>query len=91
MTQKFPFNHFLKLDGLPDSAASRAQDAVNPVIIEKTLKSLETGNTPRLAPEFSTEELKSTTEALLEHIKNLINPNKFHAFFANTLTVASIK
>ena len=60
------------------------------MIIEKTLRTLETGNTPRLAPEFSTEELKSTTEALLEHIKNLINPNKFHAFFANTFTVASI-
>lgn len=90
MTQKFPFNHFLKLDGLPESAASRHQEAVHPVIIEKTLRTMEAAPVNRPAPEYSTEELKTTTEALLEHIRNLINPNKFHAFFANTFTVSSI-
>ena len=91
MTQKFPFNHFLKLDGLSEhAAASRGTEAVHPVIIEKTLKSMETAPANRPTPEFSTEELKTTTEALLDHIKNLINPNKFHTFFANTFTVGSI-
>jgi chromosomal replication initiator protein len=90
MTQKFPFNHFLKLDGLPESAASRPQEAVHPVIIEKSLRTIEVAPVNRPAPEYSTEELKTTTDALLEHIRNLINPNKFHAFFANTFTVSSI-
>ncbi len=60
------------------------------MIIEKTLRTLEAAPVNRPAPEYSTEELKTTTEALLEHIRNLINPNKFHAFFANTFTVSSI-
>jgi hypothetical protein len=64
----------------------------HPVIIEKTLRSM-AAKTPldRPIPEFSTEELKTTTDALLEHIKNLINSNKFHAYFANTFTVSSIQ
>ncbi|MFL5783979.1 MAG: chromosomal replication initiator protein DnaA [Bacteriovoracaceae bacterium] len=61
------------------------------MIIEKAIKSLDVAPNFRPAPEFSTEELKTTTEALLEHIKNLINPNKFHAFFANTFTVSAIR
>jgi hypothetical protein len=36
MTQKFPFNHFLKLDGLNESTAL-TQGEVSPVVIEKTL------------------------------------------------------
>ncbi|HXH31841.1 MAG TPA: chromosomal replication initiator protein DnaA [Bacteriovoracaceae bacterium] len=44
-----------------------------------------------LSPEFSSEELKTITDALLDHIKSLINPNKFHAYFANTFTVSAIK
>ena len=93
MTQKFPFNHFLKLDGLPESAASNpSSEMAHPVIIEKTLRTMEAKNTlDRPVPEFSTEELKTTTDALLEHIKNLINSNKFHAYFANTFTVSSIQ
>ncbi len=93
MTQKFPFNHFLKLDGLPESAAlSTSSEMAHPVVIEKTLRTLEVQSTlGRPVPEFSTEELKTTTDALLEHIKNLINSNKFHAYFANTFTVSSIQ
>ncbi len=92
MTQKFPFNHFLKLDGLPESAALNASEMVHPVIIEKSLKTIEAKTSlDRPVPEFSTEELKTTTDALLEHIKNLINSNKFHAYFANTFTVSSIQ
>ncbi len=93
MTQKFPFNHFLKLDSLPESAASSpSPEMAHPVIIEKTLRSMEAlGVQNRPVPEFSTEELKTTTDALLEHIKNLINSNKFHAYFANTFTVSSIQ
>lgn len=93
MTQKFPFNHFLKLDGLPESAAlNTSSDMVHPLIVEKTLRTLEVQSIlGRPVPEFSTEELKTTTDALLEHIKNLINSNKFHAYFANTFTVSSIQ
>ncbi|MES2528370.1 MAG: chromosomal replication initiator protein DnaA [Bdellovibrionota bacterium] len=93
MTQKFPFNHFLKLDGLPESAASNpSHEMAHPVIVENTLRSMGAqANLNRPAPEFSTEELKTTTDALLEHIKNLINSNKFHAYFANTFTVSSIQ
>ena len=91
MTQKFPFNHFLKLDGLSESPAAKSTE-VNPVIVEQSLKTLETtSETKSLASEFSSEELRSITDALLENIKSLINPNKFHAYFANSFTVGSIK
>lgn len=91
MSQKFPFDHFLKLDNLNDvqPALQKTEMPVSPVIIEQTLKSISTSQ-PKLAPEFSSEELKTITEAVLEHIKSLINPNKFHAYFSNTLTVSAI-
>jgi chromosomal replication initiator protein len=91
MTQKFPFDHFLKLDNLNDvqPALQKTEMPVSPVIIEQTLKSISTSQ-PKLAPEFSSEELKTITEAVLDHIKSLINPNKFHAYFSNTLTVSAI-
>lgn len=91
MTQKFPFNHFLKLDGLTDGQATKTSEA-NPVIIEQTLKNLTPSKETRaLASEFSVEEFKTITDALLENIKNLINPNKFHAYFANAFTVSAIR
>ena len=93
MTQKFPFNHFLKLDGLSDGPATKAQAVdVHPVIVQETLKTLApTKETKTLSSEFSTDELKTITDALLENIKNLINPNKFHAYFANAFTVSAIR
>ncbi len=91
MTHKFPFNHFLKLDGLPESPQSKKPE-VNNVIVEQSLKSLPSSKENKsLSSEFSTEELKTITDALLEHIKNLINPNKYHAYFANSFTVGSIQ
>lgn len=91
MTQKFPFDHFLKLDGLNEAhhAPKKAESPVSPVVIEKTLKSIN-NIAPKLAPEFSADELKTITDALLDHIKSLVNPNKFHAYFANTFTVSAI-
>jgi chromosomal replication initiator protein len=91
MTQKFPFNHFLKLDGLNEGAAS-VKSEVSPIIVEKTLQNLPISNENNsLSSEFSSEELKTITDALLENIKNLINPNKFHAYFANSFTVSAIR
>lgn len=91
MTQKFPFNHFLKLDGLNEGAAS-VKSEVSPIIVEKTLQNLPVSNENNsLSSEFSSEELKTITDALLENIKNLINPNKFHAYFANSFTVSAIR
>ena len=91
MTQKFPFDHFLKLDGLNEArpAATNQESPVAPLIIEKTLKSISNVQ-PKLTPEFGSEELRTITEALLEHIRSLVNPNKYHAYFANTFTVSSI-
>lgn len=95
MANQFPFNHFLKLDGLSETQGMpRAKEVpAHPVVIDNSLKQL--GSTtkeegPKLSPEFCTDELKTITEELLEHIRNLINPNKFHAYFANTLTVSAI-
>jgi chromosomal replication initiator protein len=90
MTQKFPFNHFLKLDGFSESPAAKKAE-VNPVIVEKTLKSINpTKESKSLSSEFSTDELRTITDALLESIKIQINPNKFHAYFANAFTVSAI-
>lgn len=92
MTQKFPFNHFLKLDGLSQENTAANSSEVHPVIIEQSLNSV---NTPKeskgLTAEFAADELKTITDALLESIKSLISPNKFHAYFANAFTVASIE
>lgn len=92
MTQKFPFDHFLKLDGLHESPVGpkKNEPAVSPIIIEQALKTMSSAE-PKLSQEFSADELKTITEALLEHIKNLVNPNKYHAYFANTFTVSSIQ
>jgi chromosomal replication initiator protein len=92
MTNKFPFSHFLKLDNLSETqVAPRANNPHNhPVVVENTLKSISITES-KLSPEFGSDELKTITEELLEHIKSLINPNKFHAYFANTFTVASIQ
>lgn len=89
MTQKFPFNHFLKLDNLSESPAAKKAD-VNPVIIDKTLRTVADKEAKTLSSEFGTEELKTITEALLDHIRSLVTPNKFHAYFANAFTVAAI-
>lgn len=91
MAQKFPFNHFLKLDGFEQGPSAKVNE-VHPVVIEQSLKTL---NSPKetkvLSSEFTPDELKTITDALLEHIKNLINPNKFHAYFANSFTVSAIR
>ncbi len=91
MTQKFPFDHFLKLDSFNDNrpAAKISEKEVSPVIVEQAMKNLNPVQ-PAITPEFSNEELKTITDALLEHLKNLINPNKFHTYFANTFTVSGI-
>jgi len=91
MTQKFPFNHFLKLDGLSEAPVSK-KSVSNQVIVENTIRDLNLLNDDKsLSSEFSSDELKTITDALLDNIKNLINPNKFHAYFANSFTVASIR
>ncbi|HXH75090.1 MAG TPA: chromosomal replication initiator protein DnaA [Bacteriovoracaceae bacterium] len=87
MTQKF-LNHFFKLDGLSQNGTPE----VSPVIIEKALSELNNESSPmtRDSSEFNSEELKSITEELLEHIKEMINSNKFQAYFANTFTISAI-
>jgi len=88
MTQKFPFDHFLKLDNLTDSSPSSVEFTVDPVIVDTSLKSLQSpAKTNQL---FSPEELKTLTEAILETIKSLVYPNQFQTYFANTFTVACI-
>jgi chromosomal replication initiator protein len=89
MTQKFPFDHFLKLDGINDvqPVASKTEIKTSPLIVDQALKSF---SNSKITPEFATDELKTISDALLEHIKSLINPNKFHAYFANTFTVSAI-
>lgn len=91
MTQKFPFDHFLKLDHLNDAQPEprKTEMPVSPVIIEQTLKSMGPAAS-KLSSEFTSDELKTITEALLDHIKSLISPTKFHAYFANTFTVSAI-
>ena len=89
MTQKFPFHHFLKLDGAAEPGVLPKAAPANPVIIEKTLKNIAPDS--KLQNEFSSEELKTITEELLDHIKNLMNSSKFHAYFSNTVTVSEIR
>lgn len=90
MAQKFPFNHFLKLDGLAESSAANPVEA-HPAVIEQTLKTITPSKDIKsLSSEFAPEELKTITDALLDNIRSLINANKFHAYFANSFTVASI-
>lgn len=92
MTQKFPFDHFLKLDGINEAPASIKTHVNEPKINDKPVQFLTSSNDIKnLASEFSSDELKTITDALLDSIKNLINPNKFHAYFANAFTVGAIR
>src|SRR5688572_22699762 len=91
MTQKFPFNHFLKLDGIQDGAALTKPEQPHPAVIEKSIKSLADTAGPMPSSEFSSDELKTISEELLEHIKNLMSANKFHTYFANTFTVSAVR
>lgn len=87
MTQKFPFNHFLKLDSIPESTLPKKAE---PTKVQPAIVTFKNPKETKLSTEFTTEELKTVTEALLDHIKTLVNPNKFHAYFANSFTVSSI-
>ena len=91
MTQKFPFDHFLKLGSLNEAQpmARKTEVQPSPLVVQQTIKALSTSQA-KLTPEFSSDELKTITEALLDHIRSLINQNKFHAYFANTFTVSAI-
>jgi chromosomal replication initiator protein len=92
MSQKFPFNHFLKLDSLSESLVINNKSSPAHAVVENNLKDQNLINSSKsLSSEFSTDELKTITDAVLENIKNLINSNKFHAYFANSFTVASIR
>jgi len=91
MAEKFPFNHFLKLDGLAESPAPKKAEATvasNPPQIQGSRAQV--SEHKAISPEFSTEELKNVTDALLDHIKTLVNPNKFHTYFANSFTCSVI-
>ena len=92
MDQKFPFNHFLKLDGLQDTVGTPVPKNMfqEP---EKTQKPAPIPAGPmgaKIEQEFTSSELRSMTDALLENLKGMVNPNKFQAFFANTFTVGHI-
>lgn len=90
MTQKFPFNHFLKLDGAAvNNATPQSAEITHPVIVGQALSAIKPSSNKE-APEFASDELKTISDALLDHIRGLVNPNKFHAYFSNTLTVSSI-
>ena len=80
MTQKFPFDHFLKLDGINDAqpVASKIEIKTSPLIVDQALKSF---SNSKITPEFATDELKIISDALLEHIKSLINPEKHNSGF----------
>lgn len=94
----FPFNHFLKLDSLSEAKATprvkSPQSPVSPQIVDKSVKKKPEGKSfinSSIAPEFSCDELKTITDALLDHLRSLVNLNKFNAYFANTFTVSAIK
>jgi chromosomal replication initiator protein len=85
MANNFPFNHFLKVE----SFGQRTDEVTHSQIIQSSLQSIDEEN-KKTGSEFSTDELSTITEAILEHIKNAINANKYNAYFANSLTVSSI-
>jgi chromosomal replication initiator protein len=91
MKQKFPFEHFLKLEGTNEYSSQNAIEPQLAIVETKPKSSKLSHENKSLASEFSTDELRTITDALLDHIKNLINPNKFHAYFANAFTVAAIR
>ncbi len=86
MSQKFPFNHFLKLDIEDNQLESQPKFSPEAYITPKSAPVVQD-----IGPsEFSVEELQSITEAVLESVKGTIAVNKFHAYFSSSLTVSSI-
>jgi len=91
MSTKFPFNHFIKLEGLSDTNNSDKLEHSSPVILSETLKSFEAQSPNQIESEFTTEELQSITEAILDSLKLRISASKFHAYFSSSFTVSSIQ
>ncbi len=90
MTHNFPINHFLKVDSFSNPSNEFGSNNVALENLNEEHKS-PIQQPQNEASEFSTEELTSVTEAILEFIKNSINPNKFNAYFSHNLTVSSIE
>lgn len=93
MTQKFPFEHFFKIDGLGEALTRPEKN--NPFFIQGAEISKQNSDdvlndNSILVPDFTPDELRITTAALLDHIKGLISSNKFNAYFANALTISAI-
>ncbi len=94
MDQKFPFNHFLKIDSFEDTPAPVKIPAKMLETIENTSVSPKKASSgpmgAKIEQGFTTDELKAMTDALLDNLRGMVNPNKFQAFFANTFTVGHV-
>lgn len=96
MSQEFPFEHFLK------TTTSNTDDVFNN---NKSLKELKLSNnipsepvaTPTISATetdseaiFSKDELGTIEQTLLESLKNLVNPQKYNAYFTGVFELSNI-
>lgn len=93
MDQKFPFNHFLKIDSFQETPVPPMGSKVIQEVEKTVQKPSQVQSGPmgaKIEQEFTVDELKAMTDALLDNLREMVNPNKFQAFFANTFTVGHV-
>ncbi|OUR92945.1 chromosomal replication initiator protein DnaA [Halobacteriovorax marinus] len=95
MSQEFPFEHFLK------TTSSTTDDVFNN---NKSLKEIKLTSTPPVQATsnndlmqdneqeaiFSKDELETIEESFLESLKNLVNPQKYNAYFTGVFELTNI-
>jgi chromosomal replication initiator protein len=90
-SENFPFEHFLSTSFLKNNHVN--QESINELLVDQSLpkndKKLNKIDNIDTAP-IEAEELKMLKEALLEALKNKLNPQKYSAFFENSFSVENI-
>lgn len=95
MSNDFPFNHFINIDKFSKTSAPKDPNIKDYDIIKNALgvevKPEQPVKKQTVSDDnFSTSELQSLSEAILEGLKEVVNPQKYKAFFANSFAVKDL-
>ena len=89
MSNDFPFNHFINFNDNKNNGLEQKniQNHTFPVLEDKKDP---VQNQSLTSDSFSGQELKSICEEILIGLKQSISPQKYKAFFENTITITAI-
>ena len=97
MSNDFPFNHFINIDKFNQNSNSQPPEIKEYDIIKNALgmnTQQEKANKNQTLSDnnevFSASEIESLNESILEGLKEVVSPQKYKAFFANSFAVKNI-